>query len=104
IGGMSGNLEIVVSARWKVEGQGGRKRSLFSFMNLTTNFMPEDEAYDTIFGPYENDSMLFCCAQLLHPKSRGTVRLQSSDPYDPPLIDPNYFDDPSDIDNVVAGE
>ncbi|GBN60238.1 Glucose dehydrogenase [FAD, quinone] [Araneus ventricosus] len=62
-----------------------------------------EEAYDTIFGPYENDSILFCCAQLLHPKSRGTVRLQSSDPYDPPLIDPNYFDDPSDIDNVVAG-
>ncbi|GBM71922.1 hypothetical protein AVEN_98726-1, partial [Araneus ventricosus] len=46
--------------------------------------------------------MMLCASQILHPKSRGTVRLKSSDPYDPPVIDPNYFDDPSDLDDVVA--
>lgn len=34
---------------------------------------------------------------LLHPKSKGTVTLKSSDPFDYPNIDPNYFDHPDDI-------
>ncbi|GBM41278.1 hypothetical protein AVEN_85834-1, partial [Araneus ventricosus] len=45
--------------------------------------------------------MFVCVSHLLHPKSRGTVRLQSTNPYDPPLIDPNYFDDSSDVDAIV---
>lgn len=32
----------------------------------------------------------------LHPRSRGTVRLGSSDPASAPLIDPNYWSDPHD--------
>nr|WP_278422781.1 GMC family oxidoreductase N-terminal domain-containing protein [Brucella anthropi] len=32
----------------------------------------------------------------LHPRSRGTVRLASSDPATAPLIDPNYWSDPHD--------
>ncbi|CDN95163.1 GMC family oxidoreductase [Agrobacterium tumefaciens] len=32
----------------------------------------------------------------LHPRSRGTVRLSSSDPSAAPLIDPNYWSDPHD--------
>ncbi|MEK1873903.1 MAG: GMC family oxidoreductase N-terminal domain-containing protein [Rhizobium altiplani] len=32
----------------------------------------------------------------LHPRSRGTVRLSSSDPAAAPLIDPNYWSDPRD--------
>ncbi|MCH4547089.1 GMC family oxidoreductase N-terminal domain-containing protein [Rhizobium changzhiense] len=32
----------------------------------------------------------------LHPRSRGTVRLSSSDPAATPLIDPNYWSDPHD--------
>ena len=47
--------------------------------------------------------MWFCSSSLLHPKSRGTVTLQSADPYDPPVIDPNYFEDPRDIHDMVEG-
>jgi choline dehydrogenase-like flavoprotein len=32
----------------------------------------------------------------LHPRSRGTIRLASSDPAAAPLIDPNYWSDPHD--------
>ncbi|MGO8140970.1 GMC oxidoreductase, partial [Rhizobium leguminosarum] len=32
----------------------------------------------------------------LNPRSRGTVRLSSSDPAAAPLIDPNYWSDPHD--------
>ena len=39
----------------------------------------------------------------LRPRSRGSVRLQSSDPRIPPLIDPNYWDDPYDLDRSLDG-
>jgi len=39
---------------------------------------------------------------LLKPKSRGTVRLTSADPAAAPLVDPNYFADPADVDAYVA--
>ncbi len=40
---------------------------------------------------------------LMKPKSRGTVRLASADPAVAPVVDPNYFSDPADIDAYVAG-
>lgn len=39
----------------------------------------------------------------LHPRSRGTVRLASSDPAAAPLLDPNYFSDPHDRKMSIAG-
>jgi len=35
--------------------------------------------------------------------SRGVVRLRSSDPAAPPVIEPNYYDDPADMTAMVAG-
>ncbi|XP_072017411.1 alcohol dehydrogenase [acceptor]-like [Amphiura filiformis] len=40
---------------------------------------------------------------LLHPKSRGEIRLRSTDPEDHPIIDPSFLDDPSDTDVLVKG-
>ncbi|HVY99743.1 MAG TPA: GMC family oxidoreductase N-terminal domain-containing protein [Dongiaceae bacterium] len=34
---------------------------------------------------------------MTRPRSRGTVRLRSSDPQQPPLVDPNYLADPYDV-------
>ncbi|GFS52745.1 hypothetical protein TNCV_2995481 [Trichonephila clavipes] len=42
-------------------------------------------------------------SEVLHPKSKGEVTLRSSDPYDPPIIDPNYFSHPEDMEVTVAG-
>jgi len=39
----------------------------------------------------------------LHPRSRGTVRLASSDPAVAPLIDPNYWSDPHDLKMSLEG-
>jgi choline dehydrogenase-like flavoprotein len=39
----------------------------------------------------------------LRPRSRGTVRLRSSDPQAQPLIDPNYLAEQSDVEHTVAG-
>ncbi|MCY6382292.1 GMC family oxidoreductase [Hoeflea prorocentri] len=39
----------------------------------------------------------------LRPRSRGSVRLQSGNPEDAPLIDPNYLDDPQDREMSIRG-
>lgn len=39
----------------------------------------------------------------LRPRSRGTVRLASSDPTKAPLIDPNYLADDYDVEMAIAG-
>jgi choline dehydrogenase-like flavoprotein len=39
----------------------------------------------------------------LRPKSRGSLRLASSDPAAAPLIDPNYWAEPEDLDLSLAG-
>lgn len=40
---------------------------------------------------------------LLRPRSRGTVRLASADPFAAPLIDPNYWADPYDREMSIKG-
>ena len=40
---------------------------------------------------------------LTKPKSRGTVRLVSTDPLAAIAVDPNYLGDPADIDDYIAG-
>ena len=40
---------------------------------------------------------------LLKPRSRGTVRLRSTDPADPPRIELGYFRDTDDLERIVGG-
>lgn len=44
-----------------------------------------------------------CHVCLLRPKSRGTVKLASSKPFDAPLINPNFLGDPEDAARLVKG-
>lgn len=51
-----------------------------------------DDVYYHYFHPEENGRQsVTILASVLKPKSEGTVRLRSSDPSDPPLIDPQYL-------------
>ena len=40
---------------------------------------------------------------VLRPDSRGELRLRSSDPREPPLIDPRFLSEQSDVDTIVRG-
>jgi len=40
---------------------------------------------------------------LLHPRSRGTIRLRSTDRDDPPIIDPRYLTDEVDVKILAEG-
>jgi len=44
-----------------------------------------------------------CHVCLLRPKSRGSVWLKNADPHSPPMIDPNFLGEESDLDTMVAG-
>lgn len=57
-----------------------------------------------MYAPYERQPFMMCIPQQLNPRARGTVSLRSADPYDPPVIDPNYLSDPRDVDDLVAGK
>ena len=51
-------------------------------------------------GPEDGYSLLF---SLMTPASRGTIELASANPGTPPLIDPRYLADPSDVTRMIAG-
>jgi choline dehydrogenase-like flavoprotein len=57
-----------------------------------------DHGRKTVFG--HGYSMHVC---VLRPQSRGSVTLASADPFAPPLIDPNFFDHPDDMQRMVRG-
>ena len=61
-----------------------------------------EELWET-FRPYAGAQALMLNAILLRPKSKGWVRLQSTDPYQHPLIDPKFFSDEYDLDVMVEG-
>jgi choline dehydrogenase len=42
-------------------------------------------------------------AAVARPRSRGSVRLRSADPFDPPVIDPAYLQDPADVATLLDG-
>ncbi|KAK7496660.1 hypothetical protein BaRGS_00012067 [Batillaria attramentaria] len=54
-------------------------------------------------APRKNKYGISCFATMLLPDSVGTIRLRSTNPEDDPLIDPNYFDKPGDIEQVLYG-
>ncbi|CAL1262979.1 unnamed protein product [Larinioides sclopetarius] len=73
-----------------------------SFLKKELNIRPD--VYKKFASPYKNIPKYLCIVNSLKPRSRGTIRLKSKNPYDAPLIDPNYFDDPRDIKDNVKGK
>ncbi|XP_042908416.1 L-sorbose 1-dehydrogenase-like [Parasteatoda tepidariorum] len=62
-----------------------------------------DEVYSKVYSHYEGKNTFSILPSFLHTLSRGTVRLASKNPKEHPLIDPNVFDKPIDLERVVEG-
>ncbi|XP_054716862.1 glucose dehydrogenase [FAD, quinone]-like isoform X2 [Uloborus diversus] len=69
----------------------------------STTYGLRKEVAEQFYGPYAGQPAYACFPSVLQPKSRGVVSLQSTNPYDRPLIDPNYFQDPVDVEINVNG-
>lgn len=66
-------------------------------------FNYKDDIMDTIFSYDSSAETVSFLPTLLHPKSKGTIRLRSSDPFDHPLIQPNYLEHTDDVKTLIAG-
>ncbi len=59
------------------------------------------DVYDVNSYPHHDGVSIL--PTLLHPRSRGEVRLASADPLAPPVIDPNFLSDEKDLEQLVKG-
>ncbi|XP_033750383.1 glucose dehydrogenase [FAD, quinone]-like isoform X1 [Pecten maximus] len=71
-----------------------------SMKNLV-NMHFKEEVADKIFTAKEDIESIAIYPILLHPKSRGTVRLRSTDPFDYPRIDPHFLQHQDDVKMAV---
>ncbi|XP_078053384.1 glucose dehydrogenase [FAD, quinone] [Augochlora pura] len=62
-----------------------------------------DEIYNDYFAPLVYKNTITIAPILLHPKSMGEVKLNSTNPFDPPLINPKYLTNKDDIALLVDG-
>lgn len=63
----------------------------------------EDGLAKSIIEANQDSDILFALSILLNPKSAGEIRLRSADPFDPPIIDANYFSNEDDLKTLVRG-
>lgn len=61
-----------------------------------------DEYYAAMYEPILYRDSYSVMPLLLRPKSRGRIRLKNANPFEHPLIYPNYFQHPDDIEVLVS--
>merc|ERR1712080_21537 len=71
--------------------------------SLKPNLGIEDKGWDSFYEPHTELTTASIIPILSRPKSRGYIKLSSSDPQDHPIIQPNYFSDSHDIKTLAAG-
>ncbi|KAG8188587.1 hypothetical protein JTE90_005943 [Oedothorax gibbosus] len=69
---------------------------------LTSFSLSEDLDLQKVYKPHKNQAYFFCLSQVLHPKGRGSVTINTTDPYAQPNIEVEYFNK-DDLETVVAG-
>ena len=81
-----------------------------AFIKLFSDSKVPDVQLEFVIGLVDNHSRklhlghgysIHC--SIMHPKSRGTIRLADANPLSVPLIDPNYLSHPDDLNVLLAG-
>ncbi|XP_014203593.1 glucose dehydrogenase [FAD, quinone]-like [Copidosoma floridanum] len=62
-----------------------------------------DELYNTVFRPIENKEAWSIWPIVQNPRSVGRILLKSKDPLEAPLIQPNFFEHPADLEIILEG-
>lgn len=88
------DVELVFGVGSMAGDASGSIRSIFAL---------PDKWYQQVFHGYEGEDAFSIVPILLHPKSRGRVSLKSSNPFDSPIFEANYYDDEEDIKTIVRG-
>ena len=66
-------------------------------------FRINEETWSTYFHKITNNYTISILPVVLHPKSKGHVRIKSNNPRAMPLIDPNYLAEQYDVDILLKG-
>ncbi len=82
-------------------GSGARTTS--AAPDLQFHFLAGAGAEAGVPGVPPGSSGITLNSYTVRPRSRGTVKLRSSDPADPPVIDPNFLAEPDDLRTSVEG-
>lgn len=61
-----------------------------------------DWLYNDVYQPIENIESFTVLFMLLHPKSKGYLKLKSTDPYEQPSLYGNYLTHRKDVDTMIA--
>ena len=72
-------------------------------LHLRKTLNIRDNIWDQHFKPLIGQTTISILPILLHPKSKGIVRLQSKNFLDPPLINPNYLEKTEDVQMLITG-
>ena len=64
----------------------------------------EKSFYKEVFQPIEGKDVWSILPMVLRPKSRGFIKLKTTNPYDHPLLYPHYLSDPDDMDIKILIE
>ncbi|CAC5408063.1 Glucose dehydrogenase [FAD, quinone] [Mytilus coruscus] len=73
--------------------------------NMTKKYNPSNMDDESIENAIKSniDSSMVIMSTLIHPKSRGEIRLKSRDPFDHPAIDPHYLEQKEDVNVLIEG-
>lgn len=70
---------------------------------LKRGFGLTDFVYNSVFKAIEEMDGIMILPMVMRPKSKGEILLRDKNPFHHPLIYPNYFSDPADLDVLVKG-
>lgn len=79
------------------------RASILSEKSLATAFGISEHIYNTVYKPMENTHSWSGVPLTLKPKSRGRIKLKSSNPFQKPLIYYDIFEDPQDLETQLLG-
>lgn len=77
-----------------------RSSDAFKFPNIQMHFLPS-LVVDHGRSPIDKHAYQLHIGTM-RPLSRGTIKLKNSDPFSPPIIDPNYLDRQEDLDELTS--
>ncbi|KFB42232.1 hypothetical protein ZHAS_00009927 [Anopheles sinensis] len=70
---------------------------------LTQTYGWNDNIADQIIKQNQKSEILVVLVTLLNPKSKGSIKLRTANPYDAPVINANYLDDERDVKTIIRG-
>ena len=95
------NSPLEGMAFFDLDQKGGKVNFQLHFSPISIGNQYGYDAYDLYDYPRIDGFTIL--PTLLHPKSRGTVSLSSSNPIEPPIIQPNFLKEKEDLDQLVKG-